>query len=182
MLAFVVRRALEAVLVMLVVALIAFALFRFVGDPINQMVGLETSFEEREKLRQALGLGDPVLVQFARFVWHALHFDFGVSYQFKKSVTELIAERFPATMELAIVSALFLAISLIGISLPTFLIGILLIFVFAVNLGLLPSFGRGDVVKLGFWTTGLLTTSGLRAIILPAVTLGLFQLTLIMRL
>jgi peptide/nickel transport system permease protein len=206
MLAFVIRRALEAILVMLVVALIAFALFRFVGDPINQMVGLETSFEEREKLRQALGLGDPVLVQFARFVWHALHFDFGVSYQFKKSVTELIAERFPATMELAIVSALFslvfgipmgvytalnpqswlaklfLAISLIGISLPTFLIGILLIFVFAVNLGLLPSFGRGDVVKLGFWTTGLLTTSGLRAIILPAVTLGLFQLTLIMRL
>src|SRR2546428_5811096 len=206
MLAFVVRRALEAILVMLVVALIAFALFRFVGDPINQMVGLETSFEEREKLRQALGLGDPVLVQFARFVWHALHFDFGVSYQFKKSVTELIAERFPATMELAIVSALFslvfgipmgvytalnpqswlaklfLAISLIGISLPTFLIRILLIFVFAVNLGLLPSFGRGDVVKLGFWTTGLLTTSGLRAIILPAVTLGLFQLTLIMRL
>jgi peptide/nickel transport system permease protein len=206
MLAFVIRRALEAILVMLVVALIAFALFRFVGDPINQMVGLETSFEEREKLRQALGLGDPVLVQFARFVWQALHFDFGVSYQFKKSVTELIAERFPATMELAIVSALFslvfgipmgvytalnpqswlaklfLAISLIGISLPTFLIGILLIFVFAVNLGLLPSFGRGDVVKLGFWTTGLLTTSGLRAIILPAVTLGLFQLTLIMRL
>ncbi len=206
MLAFVIRRTLEAILVMLVVALIAFALFRFVGDPINQMVGLETSLEEREKLREALGLGDPVLVQFARFVWHALHFDFGVSYQFKKPVTELIAERFPATMELAIVSALFslvfgipmgvytalnpqswlaklfLAISLIGISLPTFLIGILLIFVFAVNLGLLPSFGRGDVVKLGFWTTGLLTTSGLRAIILPAVTLGLFQLTLIMRL
>jgi peptide/nickel transport system permease protein len=204
--AFIIRRALEGILVMLVVALIAFALFRFVGDPINQMVGLETSLEEREKLRQALGLGDPVLLQFVRFVWNALHFDFGASYQFKKPVTELIAERFPATMELAVVSALFslvlgipmgvytalnrqswlsklfLAISLIGISLPTFLIGILLIFVFAVNLNLLPSFGRGEVVKLGFWTTGLLTSSGLRAIILPAVTLGLFQLTLIMRL
>src|SRR5216684_3693881 len=202
MLAFVVRRALEAVLVMLVVALIAFALFRFVGDPINQMVGLETSFEEREKLRQALGLNDAVLVQFVRFVWHALQLDFGVSYQFKRPVTEL----FPATMELAFVSALFslalgipmgvytalnrqswlsklfLAVSLIGISLPTFLIGILLIFVFAVSFQVLPSFGRGEVVNLGFWSTGLLTGSGLKAIILPAVTLGLFQMTLIMRL
>ena len=206
MLAFVVRRALEAVLVMLVVALIAFALFRFVGDPINQMVGLETSFEERQQLRQALGLNDPVLVQFVHFVWRALQFDFGISYQFKRPVTELIAERFPATMELAFVSALFslvlgipmgvytalnrqswlsklfLAVSLIGISLPTFLIGILLIFVFAVSFQVLPSFGRGEVVNLGFWSTGLLTGSGLRAIILPAVTLGLFQMTLIMRL
>jgi peptide/nickel transport system permease protein len=206
MLAFFVRRALEAVLVMLVVSLIAFALFRFVGDPINQMVGLETSFEEREKLRQALGLNDPILVQFLRFAWHALHFDFGFSYQFKRPVIELIAERFPATMELAVVSALFslvvgipmgvytalnrqswlsklfLTVSLIGISLPTFLIGILLIFVFAVSFQLLPSFGRGEVVNLGFWSTGLLTGSGLKAIILPAVTLGLFQMTLIMRL
>jgi peptide/nickel transport system permease protein len=206
MLAFVIRRAVEAVAVMLVVALIAFALFRFVGDPINQMVGLETSFEERENLRQALGLNDPVVVQFVHFVWHALHFDFGVSYQFKRPVTELIAERFPATMELAVVSALFslvfgipmgvytalnrhswlsklfLAVSLIGISLPTFLIGIMLIFVFAVTLQVLPSFGRGEVVQLGFWSTGLLTGSGLKAIILPAVTLGLFQMTLIMRL
>jgi peptide/nickel transport system permease protein len=191
---------------MLVVALIAFALFRFVGDPINQMVGLETSFEEREKLRQALGLNDAVLVQFVRFVWRALQFDFGVSYQFKRPVTELIAERFPATMELALVSALFslvlgipmgvytalnrqswlsklfLAVSLIGISLPTFLIGILLIFVFAVSFQVLPSFGRGEVINLGFWSTGLLTGSGLKAIILPSVTLGLFQMTLIMRL
>src|SRR3989440_10112905 len=206
MLAFVVRRALEAILVMLVVALIAFSLFRFVGDPINQMVGLETSFEERDKLRQALGLNESVLIQFVRFVWHALHFDFGISYQFKRPVVELISERFPATIELAVVSALFslllgipmgvytalnrqswlsklfLAISLIGISLPTFLIGILLIFVFAVTLQLLPSFGRGEVVRLGFWSTGLLTVSGLKAIILPAITLGLFQMTLIMRL
>ena len=206
MLAFVIRRALEAVLVILVVALIAFALFRFIGDPINQMVGIETSLEEREKLREALGLNDPVFVQFVRFLWHAMHFDFGVSYQFKRTVTELIAERFPATIELATVSALFslvlgipmgvytalkpqswlskvfLAVSLIGISLPTFLIGILLIFVFAVSLQVLPSFGRGEVVNLGFWSTGLLTGSGLKAIILPAVTLGLFQMTLIMRL
>jgi peptide/nickel transport system permease protein len=206
MLAFVIRRAVEAVLVLLVVALIAFALFRFVGDPINQMVGLETSAEDRAQLRHALGLDDAVLMQFARFVWHAMHFDFGSSYQFKKPVIALIAERFPATLELSVVSALFalalgiplgvytaihrqslltkllLALSLMGISLPTFLIGILLIFVFSVTLQVLPSFGRGDVVSLGFWSTGLLTVSGLKAIVLPAVTLGLFQMTLIMRL
>jgi peptide/nickel transport system permease protein len=206
MLAFLVRRALQALLVMLVVALIAFTLFRFVGDPINQMVGIETSAAERAQLREALGLNDPVAVQFARFVWQALHFDFGISYQFKQPVVALIGERLPATMELAFVSALFalvlgipmgvytalnrgswvstllLTVSLVGISLPVFLTGILLIFVFAVTLGLLPSFGRGEVVHLGFWTTGLLTASGLRAIVLPAITLGLFQLTLIMRL
>jgi peptide/nickel transport system permease protein len=206
MLAFLVRRALQALLVMLVVALIAFTLFRFVGDPINQMVGLETSAAERAQLREALGLNDPVVVQFGRFVWHALQLDFGVSYQFKQPVVTLIGERFPATIELAFVSALFalllgipmgvhtalhrgswlstllLTVSLVGISLPVFLTGILLIFIFAVTLGVLPSFGRGEVVRLGFWTTGLLTASGLRAIVLPAVTLGLFQLTLVMRL
>jgi peptide/nickel transport system permease protein len=206
MLAFVLRRTVQAVLVMIVVALIAFTLFRFVGDPINQMVGIETSAQEREALRQQLGLNDSVVVQFARFIWGAAHFDFGASYQFKQPVVDLIAERFPATMELSLVSALlslllgipmgvytalhrtswlsrvFLTVSLVGISLPTFLIGILLIFVFAVTLRWLPSFGRGDVVGLGFWTTGLLTKSGLRAIILPAVTLGVFQMALIMRL
>jgi len=206
MLAFLVRRALQALLVMLVVALIAFTLFRFVGDPINQMVGLETSQAERAQLREALGLNDPVAVQFGRFVWHTLHLDFGVSYQFKQPVVTLIGERFPATIELAFVSALLalvlgipmgvytalhrrswistvlLTVSLVGISLPVFLTGILLIFIFAVTLGVLPSFGRGEVVHLGFWTTGLLTASGLRAIVLPAITLGLFQLTLVMRL
>ena len=184
MLAFVLRRAVQAVLVMVVVALIAFTLFRFVGDPINQMVGIETSAQEREALRQQLGLNDSVVVQFARFIWGVAHFDFGASYQFKQPVVDLIAERFPATMELSLVSALlslllgipmgvytalhrtswlsrfFLTVSLVGISLPTFLIGILLIFVFAVTLRWLPSFGRGDVVDLGFWTTGLLTKSG----------------------
>jgi peptide/nickel transport system permease protein len=206
MLAFVIRRVLQALLVMLVVALIAFTLFRFVGDPINQMVGLDTSIAERAQLREMLGLNDPVVVQFARFVWHAVQLDFGISYQFKQPVVALIGERFPATIELAFISALFallvgipmgvytalnrgswlstlfLTVSLVGISLPVFLTGILLIFLFAVTLGLLPSFGRGEVVHVGFWTTGLLTASGLRAIILPTITLGLFQLTLIMRL
>ena len=206
MLAFIIRRLLQALLVMVVVGLIAFTLFRFVGDPVNQMVGIETSAEDRELMRQQLGLNDPVIVQFMHFAWNALHFNFGASYQFKKPVIDLIGERFPATMELAFISALLsllmgvpigvytalrrnswlskflLTVSLIGISLPTFLTGILLIFLFSVTLGWLPSFGRGDVVKLGFWTTGLLTKSGLRAIIMPAITLGLFQMTLVMRL
>src|SRR5690242_4237378 len=206
MLAFIIRRLLQAIVVMLTVALIAFTLFRFVGDPINMMVGIETTNEERAQLRQDLGLNDPIPVQFARFVGNAARLNFGNSYQFKTPVIDLIADRFPATMELAIASAIFslvigipmgvytalhrrswvsnifLAASLIGISLPTFLIGILLIFLFPVTLGVLPSFGRGDVVRIGFWTTGLLTASGLKALVLPAITLGLFQMTLIMRL
>ena len=206
MIAFIIRRLLQALLVMILVGLIAFTLFRFVGDPVNQMVGIETSAQERELMRQQLGLNDPVIVQFFHFAWNALHFDFGASYQFKKPVIDLIGERFPATMELAFVSALLsllmgvpigvytalrrssllskvlLTVSLIGISLPTFLTGILLIFLFSVTLGWLPSFGRGDVVRLGFWTTGLLTWSGLKAIIMPSITLGLFQMTLVMRL
>lgn len=206
MIAFVVRRLLQGFLVMLVVALFAFCIFRFVGDPIHQLVGLETSLAERETLRRDLGLNDPVVVQFGRFVWNALRLDFGISFQFKKPVLDLIVQRFPATMELATFSALLslalgiplgiytaiyrgswfshvlLALSLTGISIPTFLAGILFIFVFSVWLRWLPSFGRGEVVHLGFWTTGLLTWSGIKAIILPAATLTLFQLALIVRL
>jgi peptide/nickel transport system permease protein len=207
MLAFAIRRLIQAAGVMLVVALISFLMFRFVGDPVNQLVGVDTTPEQRAQLRQDLGLNDPVHVQFARFVGKAARFDFGISYQIKQPVADLIASRLPATLELSLVSAifallvglpmgvytglypntllarLFLALSLTGISLPTFLIGILLIFIFSVNLGWLPSFGRGDTVTIGrFWTTGLLTRSGLASLILPAITLGLFQMTLIMRL
>ena len=206
MIGFIVRRLFQSIIVMLVVALIAFTLFRFVGDPVNQMVGIETTPEQREALRERLGLNDPVPVQFVRFVTNAAQFNFGISYQFRQPVADLLAARLPATLELSMVSAIFavlvgipmgvytglhrgsalsnafLTVSLIGISLPTFLIGILLIFVFAVQLQWLPSFGRGEVVDLGWWTTGLLTASGLKSLILPAITLGLFQMTLIMRL
>ena len=191
---------------MAVVALIAFSLFRFVGDPVNQMVGIETTPAERAALRERLGLDDPVPVQFWRFISKAAQGDFGFSYQFKQPVADLLKARAPATLELSIVSAIFalfvgipmgvytglkrhaalskvfLTVSLVGISLPPFLIGILLIFIFSVHLHWLPSFGRGQVVDLGFWTTGLLTASGLKALILPSITLGLFQMTLIMRL
>jgi peptide/nickel transport system permease protein len=207
MLAFIVRRVLQSLVVMFAVGLIAFTMFRFVGDPVNQMVGVDTPQAEVERLRESLGLNDPVLVQFFRFLWKAMQFDFGVSYQFRLPVTALLSERAPATLELALCAAifalvigllmgvytalnrdsllakLFQAISLIGVSLPTFLIGILLIYLFAVTLGWLPSNGRGQVVEIGeWWTTGFLTLSGLKALILPAITLGLFQMTLIMRL
>jgi peptide/nickel transport system permease protein len=206
MLAFAIRRLIEALLVMLAVALIAFVLFRYVGDPVNQMVGQDTTLEDRADLRRRLALDDPAIVQFGRFVGHAARFDFGISYQLKQPVTGMIAVRFPATFELALAAALFaialgipmgvytgiyrdswvskafLAGSLIGVSLPTFLIGILLIYVFAVKLGWFSSFGRGELVSVGFWSTGLLTLSGLKALVLPAVTLGLFQMTLVTRL
>jgi peptide/nickel transport system permease protein len=207
MLAFVIRRVLQSFMVMFAVGLIAFTMFRFVGDPVNQMVGVDTPHAEVERLRESLGLNKPVLVQFFTFLWKAVQLDFGVSYQFRLPVTTLLGERAPATLELALCAAMFAlvmglvmgvytalnrdsalakifqAVSLIGVSLPTFLIGILLIYLFAVTLGWLPSNGRGQVVKLGnWWTTGFLTVSGLKALILPAITLGLFQMTLIMRL
>src|SRR5438876_3204245 len=206
MLAFTLHRAIQAIGVMIAVGIIAFSMFRFAGDPVNQIVSLDTPPAERAEVRKSLGLDDPVIVQFARYAGNAARFKFGVSYQFRQPVTALLMERLPATLELAtcatilamvfgilmgVYSALrrdtllakaFQAISLIGISLPTFLIGILLIYLFAVVLGWLPSFGRSEVVRLGWWTTGLLTVSGLKALILPAITLGLFQMTLIMRL
>jgi peptide/nickel transport system permease protein len=205
MFAFVIRRALQAIGVLLAVGIISFAMFRFAGDPVNQIVSLDTPVAEREQVRRSLGLDDPVPVQFARYLSSAVRGEFGVSYQFRQPVSDLLAERMPATLELAFCATLFAigfgvlmgvysglkrdsflakvfqTISLIGISLPTFLIGILLIYLFSVILGWLPSFGRGDTVRLGWWSTGLLTTSGLKALIMPSITLGLFQMTLIMR-
>ena len=206
MIALVARRLLQSIVVMLAVALIGFTLFRYVGDPVAQMVGQETSLQERADLRDRLGLDDPVPIQFARYVGDIAQGRFGISYAIDRPVAALIAERLPATLELSMVAALyallvgipmgvyaalypnrvltraFLAISLIGVSLPTFFIGILLILVFGVWLGVLPTFGRGEVVAVGWWSTGLLTGSGWASILMPAFTLGMFQLTLIMRL
>ena len=206
MLAFILRRAAQAALVMLAVGLIAFSLFRFVGDPVLFMLGQDATPEDRVRITQMLGLDQPFYVQYANFVSRAVRGEFGLSLRMAQPVSKLIAERLPATLELSAVAALFalaggvtmgvytalrrntwlsqflLAVSLIGVSLPTFLIGILLILVFAVLLGWLPSFGRGDTVSLGWWSTGFLTGSGLKSLILPAITLGLFQMTLIQRL
>ena len=200
------RRLGQAVLVLFIVALISFLIFRYVGSPVDNLLAQEATVQQRADLEEALGLNDPVYVQYFGFVWKALQFDFGNSYRGALPVAELISSRLPATLELAFTSALFalilgvitgiytairrgrlfanviLSLSLIGVSLPTFLIGVLLIWVFAVELQWLPSFGRGEVVELGWWSTGFLTLSGLKSLILPSITLGLYQLTLIMRL
>ena len=206
MLAFILRRLLQAVLVMLVVGFIAFSLFNFVGDPVALMLPPEATAADREAMRRILGLDQPFYVQFWTFLSNAVQGNFGISLRLGRPVSALLAERLPATLELAMTAAVIglvvgipvgvytalrrdswvsralLTTSLVGVSLPNFLIGIFLILIFAVWLGLLPSFGRGDVTQVGFWTTGFLTTSGLKALILPAITLGFFPVTLIMRL
>lgn len=206
MLAYILRRLGQSVLVMAAVSLISFSLFNFVGDPVNNMVGQEATREDRVRIREDLGLDDPVFVQYFRFLGNALQGDFGLSYRIKRPVDQLIKERLPATIELVLVSAVIalvigisagvytgirrdgwlsksiLSSSLVGVSLPTFIIGIALIYLFAVTLRWLPSSGRAGVVELGWWKTSFLTVDGWRSLILPAITLSLFQLTMILRL
>ena len=206
MFAFILRRLAQAVVVMVSVALIAFMLFQYVGDPVVFLLGQDATPQQIRELRTDLGLDQPFFVQFWHFLVNAAQGEFGLSLRQGAKVSRLIAERFPATLELSMVAAvmalvvgipmgvyaalqrgtlisqLFMTVSLLGVSLPTFLIGILLILVFAVNLGWFPSFGRGDVTQIGWWSTGLLNATGWHHIVLPAVTLAIFQLTLIMRL
>lgn len=206
MFAFILRRLIQAVIVMVAVAFVAFLLFQYVGDPVVFLLGQDATAEQIRELRADLGLDKPFFVQFWHFLVNAAQGEFGISLRQGTSVSRLIAERFPATLELALIAAVmalaigipmgvyaalrrgsflsqvFMMVSLLGVSLPTFLIGILLILVFAVTLGWFPSFGRGEVVKLGWWSTGLLTAKGWHHITMPAVTLAIFQLTLIMRL
>jgi peptide/nickel transport system permease protein len=206
MFAFIIRRLVQAAGVMLVVGLIAFLLFQYVGDPVSIMLGQDITDEDRIRLTQQLGLDQPAIVQFYHFLVNAIQGDFGISLRQGQKVSTMLIQRLPATLELSMAAALIallvgiplgvytalnrkgfganfvLAFSLIGVSLPTFLIGILLILVFSVQLGWLPSYGRGQVVQIGWWSTGLLTVSGWKHLILPAITLSLFQLTLVLRL
>ncbi|MFN3546889.1 MAG: ABC transporter permease [Mesorhizobium sp.] len=206
MIAYILRRLFQSILVMLVVGLVSFSLFRYVGDPVATMMGQEATVADRAELRERLGLDDPFFIQFGNYLGRAVRGDFGISYRLQQPVMELILSRLPATLELAFVSGILafvvgvgfgvytalhrsgmlsnsiMTLSLIGVSLPTFLIGILLIWLFAVELRWLPSFGRGETVRLGYWTTGFLTPSGRASLVLPAITLGLYQMTLIMRL
>ena len=206
MIAYLLRSLVQAAIVLLAVALLAFSMFRFVGDPIANLAGQEATQADREELRKHLGLEDSILVQFGRFVGGAVKGEFGISYKQGRKVSDLLAERLPATLELALLSTILatglgiafgvytairrdglianaiMVLSLVGVSLPTFIIGIGLIYLFAVELKWLPSYGRGDVSSFGWWTTGLLTESGRRSLVLPVLTLGFFQLTLIMRL
>jgi peptide/nickel transport system permease protein len=202
---YILKRLFQSLGVMVFVALICFVLFNYVGDPVDIMSGQESNKEQREALRQRLGLNDPAPVQFVRFIGNAVRGNFGISYRLQRPVEVLIAERLPATLELVFVSAILalglgipaglytglnrdswlsrviLSTSLAGVSLPTFVIGILLIYLFAVSLNWLPSYGRGEVVNLGWWSTGFLTATGRKSIILPAITLCLYQTTLILR-
>lgn len=206
MLAFILRRLAQAAIVMVAVACIAFLLFQYVGDPVVFLLGQDATPEQIRELRTDLGLDQPFVVQFWHFLVNAAQGEFGLSLRQGAKVSSLIAERLPATLELAFIAAalallmgipmgvyaalrrgsalsqVFMTISLLGVSLPTFLIGILLILVFSVTLGWFPSFGRGETVQLGGWSTGLLTAKGWHHIVLPALTLAVFQLTLIMRL
>ncbi len=206
MLAFLTRRLLNAAGVMLTVAFLAFMIFRFVGDPVELMLNEQASQAQRDELRTRLGLDRSFPLQYASFVLNAARGEFGISYRNQQDVIVLIAERLPATLELVLVATfLSLAIgiplgvytaiarnswpaqalqflSVLGVSLPSFAVGILLILLFSVTLGWLPAFGRGEVVQIGWWSTGLLTPSGRMALILPGITLSLFQITLVMRL
>ena len=206
MILFIAKRLAQSILVMAVVSAVSFSLFNFVGDPVNNMVGQDATREQRLEIRLQLGLDDPIITQYTRFISNVIKGDFGLSYRIKRPVGKLILERLPATLELVFVSAVFalvvgigfgvytgirrnswvsrsvMAVSLIGVSLPTFIIGIALIYLFAVHLRWLPSSGRSGVIEIGAWKTSLLSFSGWRAIILPAITLSLFQLTMILRL
>ncbi|MEM9369400.1 MAG: ABC transporter permease [Planctomycetota bacterium] len=206
MIAFVARRVLQALIVMGAIALISFVMFRYVGDPVQIMAREDASVAEREALRAQLGLDRPIIVQFGEFVSRVAQGDLGISYRNQRPVADLIKERLPATLELVLMATILSlaigiplgvitavnrtgsfatvvqSVSLVGISVPTFVTGIMLILVFSVTLRWLPSFGRGDTVAIGWWTTGFLTWSGLKALILPSLTLALYQMTLIMRL
>ena len=206
MLSFILQRLFQAVIVMVSVAFISFLLFQFVGDPVVFLLGQDATPQQITELRADLGLDKSFVVQFWNFLANAVQGEFGLSLRQGAKVSRLIAERLPATLELAgmaavmalvlgipmgvyaalkrgtFLSQVFMTVSLLGVSLPTFLVGILLILLFAVGLGWFPSFGRGDVVQIGWWSSGLLTAKGWHHIVLPALTLAVFQLTLIMRL
>lgn len=206
MLRFLLGRLANGAIVMVLVSMLSFSLFNFIGDPVSNLVGENATVNEREAMRRSLGLDQPLPLQYLRFIGRAVQGEFGVSYRNIEPVSRVIASRLPATLELSLIAAVlalgvgipmgvyaglkpraWLAralqiVSLIGISVPSFVTGILLILVFSISLDWLPSFGRGDTVQLGVWSTGFLTASGWKSLLMPAVTLALFQLTLFMRL
>ena len=206
MIGFVARHFVQAAVVLLAVALIAFIMVRYVGDPVANLLGPEATAADRAEARDRMGLDRPVVEQFVNFVRRAITGEFGISYRYSQNVVTLILERLPATLELAVTSValavivgfplgiytainpdtvpsrVVMTVGLVGASLPTFLVGILLIHLFASHLRILPTFGRGEVIEVGWWSTGFLTLSGVKSLVLPAITLALFYATLIMRL
>jgi ABC-type dipeptide/oligopeptide/nickel transport system permease component len=203
---YIARRLLQGVIVLLAVSLLCFVIFRYMGDPVLTLAGKYATQAEKAEVRRSFGLDQPFYVQYFSFLGNAVQGNFGKSYVSRIPALDLILERFPATFELAaaamgisfimglvlgvvvslkpyaVANRTIMAASLGGISIPTFLTGILLIMIFSVWLGILPPFGRGDTVQVGFWRTGLLTPSGLMHLILPALTLGMYQLAVLLRL
>lgn len=206
MLRFLLGRLANGAIVMVLVSMLSFALFNFIGDPVSNLVGENATVNEREAMRQSLGLDQPLPLQYLKFVGRAVQGEFGVSYRNIEPVSRVIASRLPATLELSLIAAILAlgvgipmgvyaglhprslltrslqVISLVGISVPSFVTGIMLILLFSIYLNWLPSFGRGETVMLGVWSTGFLTVTGWKSLLMPAVTLALFQLTLFMRL
>jgi peptide/nickel transport system permease protein len=205
-LAFFLRRAAQAIVVMVAIAVIAFAVKGALGDPLREIMGEAVPEAQRAELRHQLGLDDPWPTQLARYLGGAARGDLGQSYIYKRPTLGVIAAKFPASFELVLAASLIvilvslpagiycavrpysfgarliLGLSVLGISVPVFLTGILLITIFSVRLGLLPAFGRGDTVAIGPWDTGLLTLDGLEHLLLPAVTLSSIMLPLFIRL
>ncbi len=206
MLRFLSTRLWNGLLVMIGVSFISFLLFNYIGDPINNLLGERATLEQQQAMRTALGLDQPLVLRFFKYLSLAVQGEFGISYRNLEPVGQVLASRVPATLELALCAALLAlglgipmgvyagirrnswlaqtmqVVSLIGVSVPSFLTGIILILIFSVELNWLPAFGRGDVVRIGDWSTGLLTATGLKSLIMPSITLALFQLTLFMRL
>ncbi|WP_313072570.1 ABC transporter permease [Melaminivora sp.] len=203
--AFIIRRLLQALLVMAVMSGLVFVGLYVVGDPVSMMASPEATDLERDAIRASFGLDKPLLEQYAIFMSHAVRLDFGKSFLTGQSAMGLILERMPATLELALVSMLLAALvgvplgiwaglkpqsvsargimtgSVLGFSLPNFWVGLMLIMVFAVYLGWLPASGRGTPVALGAVDTSLLTWEGWRRILLPACTIALAKGALIIR-
>ncbi len=207
MISYIVRRFIQGLFVLVFVSFICFIIFQFLGDPVVTLAGRYATQQQQAEVRKALGLDKPFYIQYFIFLEHITHGNFGLSYVTATPVLDMIFERLPASVELA-VTAMFLALSLgvslgvvaslkprsmlsrvimtgslFGISVPTFLVGILLILIFAVFLHMLPPFGRGQVVRIfGTWRTGFLTLDGLKHLILPAFTLGMYELAVLLRL
>ncbi|SLM32356.1 putative peptide transporter permease subunit: membrane component of ABC superfamily [Desulfamplus magnetovallimortis] len=206
MASYIVHRIIQGIMVLLAVSFICFLLFRYTGDPVLMLAGKYATQQEREQVRIAYGLDRPFYVQYASFLGNALRGNFGKSYVSQVDALDSILERFPATFELALTAIIFsftvgvglgilvslkpngalsriiMAGSLGGISIPTFLMGILWVMLFAVYLEWLPPFGRGDTVQIGPWRSGFFTLDGLKHLIMPALTLSGYQLAVLLRL
>ncbi|MBB96154.1 MAG: ABC transporter permease [Rhodobacteraceae bacterium] len=206
MLKFFIDRVFQGIIVLLAVSFLAFLMFRFLGDPILAIAGADSTAEQRAAIRESLGLDAPLLLQYLDYLRNIVTGQFGISYRLGEPVTRVILDRAPATIELAVASMILtlvigvgagiytalhprsavskgiLAVSLAGISMPSFFLGVLMIYFFSVQLHWLPSFGRGSLVAIGGWETGFLTGSGLLAMIMPSITLAVFQIAMVMRL